>query len=250
MDSTPFTTMKTTNIKVNMRTQPNDSTCGPTSLHSIYNFYGLHVSLTELIRQVNVCEAGGTLAPMLGLHALEQKFSACIYSYNLNVFDPSWFHPRAISHKKLVSKLTQQLTYKHDIKLRETTLAYIDYIEKGGTVKFKDLTVGLLKKFFEKNIPLIVGLSATYLYQSSREYENTEGLAVYDDLIGEPCGHFVVLCGYDETKRHIVVADPHRENPISHDNYYKVNVSRLINAIMLGIITHDANILVLEPINS
>ena len=57
----------------------------------------------------------------------------------------------------------------------------------------------------------------------------------------------MILCGYDEQKRHVVVADPHRENPLSHDNYYKVSSNRLINAIMLGVLTYDANLLIIQP---
>jgi hypothetical protein len=34
-------------------------------------------------------------------------------------------------------------------------------------------------------------LSATYLYQTKREFDNE-----YDDIRGNPVGHFVVICGY------------------------------------------------------
>jgi hypothetical protein len=30
-------------------------------------------------------------------------------------------------------------------------------------------------------------------------------------------------------------------------NYYQVGIHRLINAILLGIVTYDANILIIEP---
>lgn len=232
-----------------MQTQPDDSSCGPTSLHSVYHYYNQHVSLQELIPQINRVKSGGTLAPLLGLHALSKGFKCRIYTYNLDVFDPTWFHPKKDSSAKILRKLKAQLEHKSDPKLFETSHAYIDYIEQGGVVEFKDLNSHLLKQYFARGVPLIVGLSATYLYQCAREYENVHGVSIYDDLLGEPCGHFVVLCGYDEIKRHIIVADPHRENPISHDNYYKVSSGRLINAIMLGIITQDANVLAIEPLN-
>ena len=126
------------------------------------------------------------------------------------------------------------------------TGAYVNFLEAGGDIKFKDLTIQLLKKYFEQKIPIIAGLSATYLYGTKREYTLDEQ-SIYDDIKGEPCGHFVVLCGYDDTKRHVVVADPHRENPISYNNYYKVSINKLINAILLGVITSDANLLIIQP---
>jgi hypothetical protein len=39
----------------------------------------------------------------------------------------------------------------------------------------------------------------------------------------------------------VLVADPYQDNPYSKDLYYHVPVGRLINAIMLGIVTYDAN---------
>jgi hypothetical protein len=44
-----------------------------------------------------------------------------------------------------------------------------------------------------------------------------------------------------------VVADPYQENPFYRNNYYEVKTTRLINSIMLGIVTYDANLLVVEP---
>jgi hypothetical protein len=42
------------------------------------------------------------------------------------------------------------------------------------------------------------------------------------------------------------VADPYQDNPYSSDLYYHVPVGRLINAIMLGIVTYDANLLIIS----
>ena len=44
----------------------------------------------------------------------------------------------------------------------------------------------------------------------------------------------------------MLVADPYTENPISGDNYYRAPVERLIHSILLGVLTYDANLLVLE----
>ncbi len=57
----------------------------------------------------------------------------------------------------------------------------------------------------------------------------------------------MVLCGYDESHRHVWVADPYEENPLSNSSYYAVKMDRLINAILLGVLTYDANLLILQP---
>ncbi len=109
------------------------------------------------------------------------------------------------------------------------------------------LSSQLLKEYFKTKYSILTGLSATYLYDSAEKAFQIKTVSVYDDIRGTPCGHFVVLCGYDEKKKHVIVADPHRENPLSHDNYYKVSITRLINAIMLGVLTYDGNLLIIQP---
>lgn len=233
-------------IDINIKAQPDDETCGPTSLHALYAYYGHRVTLQNVINSVKRVNNGGTLAPLLGLDALSRKFKATLYVYNLDLFDLSWFACNGDSNVDLCEKLTLQCQYASSKKYIETSNAYINFIKKGGLIKFKDLSATFLKQKFMEKIPILTGLSATYLYQSKREFQTRSGNLIYDDIRGEPCGHFVILCGYDEKKRHVVVADPHRENPFSNDNYYKVSINRLINAIMLGVLTFDADLLIIE----
>jgi len=234
-------------IELSIDTQPDDETCGPTSLHAIYQYYGLDLPLEAVIASVKRSVSGGTLAPMLGQNALQQGFTSTIYVNNLTVFDPSWFVGDKADPDYLISKLSAQIKYKKSKALVQACHAYQDYLRLGGTLCFQTVTVQLLKDYFEQNIPILTGLSATYLYRCSREIYTKEGHAIYDDVRGTSCGHFVVLCGYDDANRHIVVADPHRENPLSHNNYYKVSSQRLINAIMLGVLTYDASLLIIHP---
>jgi len=231
------------NIKIN--TQPDDETCGPTCLHAIYKFYGYDISLKEVVKTVKRSASGGTLAPYLGLHALERGFTASVLINNMDVFDPSWFEHSEAS-VNLSVKLAEQLKYKDDVGIKQSSLAYQDFLAAGGIIKFKFLSIELLREYFSYNLPLITGLSATYLYNSPREiYEN--GIAKFDDIRGKPCGHFVIIAGFDEVHNQIVVVDPHRENPLSRNNYYNVSSHRLINAILMGMITYDANLLIIQP---
>ncbi|WP_370589900.1 peptidase-C39 like family protein [Rufibacter sp. LB8] len=227
-------------------TQPDDSTCGPTSLHAVYQYFEDKLPLEQVISEVSFLEEGGTLAVLLGCHALKRGYQARIYSYNLYVFDPTWFKQ---GRDKLISNLQEQLLYKKDTKLQVATRAYIEFLQLGGEICYRDLTVSLLDKYFSRGVPLLTGLSATYLYNCARERTNERGEAIYDDVRGEPLGHFVVLAGFadEQDKQHVIVADPYQENPLFGNNYYNVPVTRLINAIMLGIVTYDANLLVIEP---
>ena len=235
-------------IDLPIQTQPDDETCGPTSLHAIYRYYGLTDSLEQVVSTVERSISGGTLAPMLGKHALVRGFNTILYVNNLNVFDPTWFAHDEGDSALLINKLYAQMKHKRTKAILQASKAYLEYAELGGLIRFRTLKVQLLKEYFNQNIPIITALSATYLYRSARE-RYTNGQCIYDDIRGTPCGHFVVLCGYDEPKRLVIVADPHRENPLSQDNYYKVSSNRLINAIMLGVLTYDANLLIIQPGN-
>lgn len=230
--------------KLKILTQPNDYTCGPTSLHAVYQYFHDPVSLEQVIEEVSFLEEGGTLAVMLGCHALKRGYRARIYTYNLHVFDPSWFLK---DNNKIIRLLQEQLKAKGGKRLRNATEAYLEFLRLGGELRQVDLTPDLLNQYFEKGVPILSGLSATYLYNCARERTNERNESVYDDVKGFPMGHFVVLCGFGLDKKHVIVADPYQENPFFKNNYYEVKTSRLINSIMLGMVTSDANFLVIQP---
>lgn len=233
-------------IPINIMTQPNDVTCGPTCLHAVYTYWGDTISLEEIISEVTYLETGGTLAVLLATHALRRGYDARVYTYNLQVFDPTWFNGQV----NLIDKLHEQLKYKQDDpKLRMAILSYSDFIREGGQILYKNLTPSLLKHWFMQGVPLISGLSSTFLYNAVREYTTDGTDVIPDDVRGYPCGHFVVLCGYNDTNHHIVVADPYQKNTVSGDNYYSVSMHHLINSIMLGVLTYEANLLVIQKKN-
>lgn len=223
--------------------QPNDTTCGPTSLHAVYRYYGDKIPLEQVIREVRHLKTGGTLGVYLAHHALQRGYYAIIYTYNLQIFDPTWFeYPSHVIQKKL----EETLPFCKDSKQYETVQAYIDYLKMGGEIRFEDLTPMLIKKYLNQNIPILTGLLSTFLYRSPREIQ-VDNQLLFDDLRGEPTGHFVVLAGYDKKVQKVLVADPYKQNPYSPTHKYEVNIHRLIGAIMLGIITYDANLLIIYP---
>ncbi len=228
-----------TKLHLDISMQPDDITCGPACLHSVYEYYGDSISLEQVINEVKSLEGGGTLAVLLANHALKRGYKATIYTYNLHVFDPTWFWEK----KQLPEKLKAQAAIKNDEKLSFATQGYLEFLERGGNLLYEDLTIGLIRHFLKKSVPILTGLSSTYLYRSVRE--NPDG-DLDDNIAGTPTGHFVVLSGYDKEKREVLVADPYKKNPVSNDHYYMVSIARLLGAVLLGILTHDANLLVIE----
>lgn len=232
--------------KFHIHRQPTETSCGATCLQAVYNFYGLDYDLETLIKEVPQLPAGGTLAVHLGRHALSHGFKAKIYTYNLEIFDPSWFHPKHIGEKELIAKLKKQKRVKKGEKFSQASDAYIDFFSKGGEMVMGDLSKDLILSYLDRKIPLLTGLSSTYLYQSSREYE-LNGHNITDDIKGHPEGHFVVIEKYDHAKDQVVIADPFGLNPYSPTLRYHITMPRLVTALLLGVLTYDANFLVVEP---
>jgi hypothetical protein len=227
-------------LKLDMMPQPDDVSCGATCLHAVYRYHGESLDLQELVRDVEQLEEGGTLGVFLGCHALRRGYRVSLYSYNLTVFDPTW---HTLGRDDLIDRLERQMAVKHQRKLKLSSKAYIDFMRLGGEIRFAELSPKLIRRHMRGSVPIIAGLSSTYLYQSAREYGPRSD---YDDVRGVPAGHFVVLCGYDMDSRDVLVADPYQANP-RRERYYEVGINRLICSILLGVLTYDANLLVVTP---
>lgn len=227
-------------LEFEMSRQPDDTTCGPTCLSAVYRYFGDEFPLDQIVRETPALELGGTLAVILGCHAIKRGYEARIYSYNLQVFDPTWFRPGGPS---LADRLRAQMEVKDKPKLHWASRAYLEFLELGGSLRMEDMTPALLRKYLKKRVPILAGLSSTYLYNEPREFGFP---SIPDDVRGYPQGHFVILCGYDSQERSVHVADPLHTNPFGGHRYV-VDLDRVMCAIMLGILTYDANLLVIQP---
>ena len=227
-------------IEIAMNSQPDDSTCGPTCLHAIYHFFHDSIDLESVIRQVPSLEGGGTLGVMLANHALSRGYKCSIYTYNLMIFDPTWFQAGV----DIRDRLKQRHAHIRDRKQRLAIEQYLSFLEQGGRLHFQDLTRNLLRSFLKHGFPILTGLNSTYLYRTQRVYGEK---MLDDDVRGEVVGHFVVLCGYHKENKTVMVADPYPGNPYSKDHLYVSELDRIIGAILLGVMTYDANFIIIEP---
>ena len=226
-----------TQFQLEVLPQPDDRTCGPTALHAVYRYWGLEIALERVIDEIAPLPHGGTLAVTLACHALRHGFDADIFTYNLQVFDPTWFG----GNVDLADRLRRQVRRKPLTRLRHATDTYLEFLDLGGRIRYEDLEGALLRRFLRREIPILTGLSATYLYDEVRERDEKD-----DDIGGQPVGHFVVLYGYETDGHDVMVADPLRDNRYA-SHYYRVGMEKLLAAILLGILTYDANLLVLTP---
>ncbi len=244
--------MTTRTLPVIVHPQPDVYSCGPTALHAVYRYYGEALKLEQVLAEATRLEDGGTLAVLLGSHALRRGYSAILYSFNLTLLDPTWFSDGRPA-VDVAAKLRAQGSVKRDKKRRAASQAYAEFLQLGGDLRMEDITSELIESYFANGRPILAGVSATYLYGCARELDNGD----YDDLRGEPSGHFVVLTGCRGSE--VQLADPWHPDvsdvrksivPLSEDStgrYYWVPMRRLLNAVLLGVLTYDGNLLVIEP---
>jgi hypothetical protein len=227
-------------LPVDMLAQPDEVTCGPTCLHAIYHYWGSDEPLGDVIARMRRLEHGGTLAVFLACDALHRGYEATLYTFNLTIFDPTWFRGGV----DVADKLRAQADFRKDRRLTHETDGYLQFLALGGRLRLTDPSRTLIRGLLRRRLPVLAGLSATFLYRSAREFgpENRP-----DDVRGEPAGHFVVLSGYDRKARSVQVADPYDPHPHRPNRRYWANIDRVIGAVMLGIVTYDANLLVITP---
>lgn len=241
-----------TRLPIEMMAQPDETTCGPTCLEAIYRYWGLNEDLGTVITRTQKLDQGGTLAVFLAVDALKRGFTATIYTYNLMVFDPTWFPHAGLHlarHKRahtvdIAERLQAQRAQKADRRLKLATEGYLEFLQLGGKLMLADLTRGLIRGLLNRRLPILTGLSSTFLYRTAREF-GPEDLA--DDIRGQPAGHFVVIAGYNRKDKSLLIADPYGPHPFGKRREYWISIDRVIGAVLLGIVTHDANLLILEP---
>ena len=228
-------------LPVSTLPQPDETTCGPTCLHAIYRFFGDDAALSVVIERMWRLEHGGTYAVFLGCDALRRGYRARIYTYNITVFDPTWFTRPNVD---LAKRLIAQRERKRDPRLQHATTGYLEFLRLGGRLRLASLSPRLVERILRCRLPILTGLSSTYLYRAARELEDD---GTIDDVGGHPVGHFVVIAGWDDARRRVLVVDPYQPNPYGPSHEYWVGVERVLAAVMLGIVTHDANLLVIYP---
>ncbi len=225
-------------LPVHTLPQPDEVTCGPTCLHAVYAYWGDSEPLSNVIRRMRRLDHGGTYAVFLGCDALRHGYRARIYTYNLTVFDPSWFGSTKVD---LRERLARQQRVKSDPRIYNATEGYLEFLELGGRIRFANLSQNLIRGILRRGLPLLTGLSSTYLYRSPREFGPDDRP---DDIRGVPAGHFVVIAGWNRVTRKVLVVDPYQPHRYGPALRYWLCVDRVIAAILLGIVTHDANVLV------
>lgn len=228
-------------LGVAIERQPDYTTCGPTSLHAVYRYWGDPIDLVTVIAETPTLPSGGTLGVHLSLHALRRGYEVDTWLCSVRHFDPTWFQQPTDLRAKLRARFEAK-GLAADPRYGPALKAVEEYLALGGGIRWGDLTPELLGSVIAEGSPLLTGTNGTYLYQCSRETEKGP-----DDVQGDAFGHFIVLCGYRSEDQSVAIADPLLDNPAHGTKYYRASAYRLIGAIFLGVESDDGNLLRIRP---
>jgi hypothetical protein len=228
-------------LGVQIERQPDYTTCGPTSLHAVYRYFGDPIDLSTVIAETPKLPTGGTLNVHLAVHALSRGYEAACWVCNTRHMDPTWFEKPTDILAKLKAR-AEAKGMMSDPRYGPAVEAVEQYVQLGGRFVWANLTPQLIAKTLASGLPILTGTNGTYLYQCARETE-----AGPDDVRGDAFGHFIVLYGYRSKDQTVAIADPLLDNPAYGTKYYRVDVHRLLGAIFLGVGSDDGNLLVLRP---
>ena len=112
--------------------QPDDETCGAACLHGIYRHYGDDVPLSQIADELDRLDRGGTLDVFLANHALRRGYKVTLLTYNLELFDPTWF---ALPADEIRAKLDAQAAVKNWPRLLAATRGYDEFLRLGGVLQ-------------------------------------------------------------------------------------------------------------------
>jgi hypothetical protein len=157
------------------------------------------------------------------------------------MWDPTWFVQKSDLLEKVRARFVAK-EWSKDPKLANALASFEEFIGRGGRYLWQELTPNLVSGLLRRGLPILCGVNATYLYQCARERDDHA-----DDVGGDPFGHFLIVCGYHSRERTVDIADPLQDNPLHGTKYYRVGLYRFIGAVYLGVMTYDANFLVIRP---
>ena len=224
--------------------QPDSTTCGPTCLHAVYRYFNDPIPLHQVIAEAKQLEGGGTLAVYLGSHALARGYKATLYTYNLRIFDPTWFLP---GNQQVADKLKRQREYKSGVAgLEVVTDAYLEFLNLGGRIGPRSPYHKPSSEVPQQVLAVANGAQAPLSTTAPANDPSETASCMMMCEVNPPA---ISWLSPDMTAKSVPCWWQILSNRILWPKLriYQVSIYRLICAIMLGVLTYDGDLLIIEP---
>lgn len=206
--------MKKTEYKINHQYQPTNTTCSPTALSMLLDYYGKYFSVDDISRKVPQVknekgENFGTINQQMATWCLSLGFDVALYTADIQVIDQSW---RDLSKKEVIKRLEARKTGLKVPSLGELwndayCQSYIDFLEADGDLSIVPFITSQLLYDLIENGPILPLVCFNTLYGTGRTSNYGEKESTPDDINGKAWNHSIVIYGNDE-EGNFQIADP------------------------------------------
>ncbi len=232
--------MKSVQYKIKHQYQPTNTTCSPTALSMMLDYYNEDISVDEISSKVPQVysedgEPFGTINQQMATWCISLGYDVALYTFDCQVIDQSWAE---LSKEKLCERLKARkdgwiVPALEKVWTVAYAQAYIDFLKADGELYIQPaVNTKLLYELLAEG-PVLPCLCFNTLYGRGRTSNFDEKKSVKDDINGRTWNHSVVIYGYDE-KGNFLVADPIRKPGL-----HVVEPERMIAAISTAQIECD-----------
>ncbi len=208
----------------NQKQEIGSKSCGPVCLLNVYRYFGIKTELKDILKELRIDDKTTTYPAQLASHLLSNGLKTVFINTNPFVVSPSW---KNIRNKELVQKLTKWLKKNKKGRWEKSAKYLLKYLKKGGEIKICDLSTKMIDEYMAEGYLLICCLEESWIWGERK----IKGTNKFDDIKGEPRGHFIIL--YDKEGEDYLVSDPYPTGLKNRNGLYKLDKNKLLAATLV-----------------
>jgi hypothetical protein len=151
-------------LQLDILAQPDNVTCGPTCLHAVYRFYGDQLPLDQVIQRDSAASRRWDIGCFAGVPRFAPRLRRDHFDVQSADLRPDLVSAPISLAWRIVCELRWPSSGSSKLACGERGLSGIA-TDLGGRIQMEDFTSRLIRRYLKREIPILTGLSATYLYR-------------------------------------------------------------------------------------
>lgn len=203
--------------------------CGPTSLSMVLKYHNKNYSEKQATKdlKIGLLKDRGTLVIDHALFAKKLGFHVICYSYNMELYKPSF---TKLSKSRVLTELSRLLRKKQTAINKRILKITSELIKSGTNFKIKMPTINDVINLLNKKLPVILAVNAKILFE-------TEKLPNFPKIPNN-MGHFIVITGFKNNT--FYYNDPY------FGEHKRISKDKLFFALSNNVLDSSAYLLVLK----
>lgn len=199
------------------------SSCGPVSLYNIYEHFGIKTSLHQILNDLKIDDKKATYPAQLAVDIKKHGLSTILLTSSPRLVAPNWVNHE---NKEIIEKLSKWLKKHKNDKWSGNVKHLLTYLKHNGDILITDLTTKLIDEYLDQGYLVMPCLEDSWIWGQRK----IKGKAEFDDIAGEPRGHFVVVYGKEDNE--YLVSDPYPTGLQNREGIYRIDKDKLLVATL------------------